>query len=165
MAQKDGHSGNILFRIGGSSVSSTNADVIKELHTPEEWLTAFLVMNELRTHLTPERYLELMHDMVKEGYRLFALYHEEEIVAVAGVIIRTNFYCHKHLFVYDLVTSSGKRSAGYGKKLLSFLHELARENGCEVVALDSGFHRVDAHRFYEEKMGYEKVSYSFRHKL
>jgi hypothetical protein len=35
------------------------------------------------------------------------------------------------------------------------------EQGCERVSLASGFPRTDAHRFYEERMGYERVSFVF----
>lgn len=59
----------------------------------------------------------------------------------------------------DLVTVVNNRSKGYGKKLLSYVHQWAKENKYESVALSSGLQRTDAHRFYEHKMGYDKVSY------
>lgn len=52
-----------------------------------------------------------------------------------------------------------------GKSLLSFVHEWARNNNFESVALSSGLQRTEAHRFYEEKMAYDKVSYVFKHAL
>ena len=42
------------------------------------------------------------------------------------------------------------------------LETWAKENDCGVVALSSGVQRTDAHRFYEEKAGYEKPSYVFK---
>ena len=33
--------------------------------------------------------------------------------------------------------------------------------GCEVVGLSSGLRRVDAHRFYEERMGYDRAGFVF----
>jgi GNAT superfamily N-acetyltransferase len=61
-----------------------------------------------------------------------------------------------------LVTDSTKRSNGYGEKLLDFVHEWASHHNYQCVALSSGLQRVDAHRFYEAKMGYDKVSYVFK---
>ena len=135
---------------------------IKELVTEQEYLQAFPVMNELRTHLDSDTYLSMLFQMQEDGYRLFALFDNDEIVAVAGIAIRTNFYYGKHIFVYDLVTKHSQRSKGYGEKLLAYIHELAKESGCGMVALESGLFRTDAHRFYEEKMGYEKFCYSFK---
>jgi GNAT superfamily N-acetyltransferase len=137
-------------------------DSIKELTTKNEWLEAFPVMYELRTHLDENAYLELLYKMVDEGYKMFALFNDIQIVAVTGVIIRTNFYDGRHIFVYDLVTRSSVCSKGYGEKLLTYIEQWGKEHGCEKVALDSGLQRMDAHRFYENRMGFGKFSYGFK---
>lgn len=100
--------------------------------------------------------------MQKEGYQLYALYHKEKMVALVGCSWRTNFYNKRHVFIYDLVTDENHRSLGYGEELLNYIHHLAKEEGAQYVALESGIFRKDAHRFYEEKFTYEKWCYSFR---
>jgi hypothetical protein len=45
------------------------------------------------------------------------------------------------------------------------VHEWAKENNYESVVLSSGLQRTDAHRFYEDKMDYDKVSYVFKTSL
>ncbi|MCA1054212.1 GNAT family N-acetyltransferase [Rossellomorea aquimaris] len=74
-------------------------------------------------------------------------------------------YNKHHLYIYDLITSSSHHSKGYGERLLHYIHTYAKENGAEYVALESGISRSDAHRFYEEKLTYDKWCYSFRKKL
>lgn len=74
-------------------------------------------------------------------------------------------YIGEFIWVCDLVTDSTKRSKGYGEKLLAYVHEWAKANHYETVALSSGLQRTDAHRFYEEKMGYNKASYVFKKAL
>ena len=138
---------------------------IKELVSNEELLKGFYVMKQLRTHLNEDTYLNLISDMRKEGYKMFALYVDEEIASVAGVIKLTNLYYGKHIWVNDLVTDINKRSNKYGEKILSFINEWAKENGCDVVALSSGLQRLEAHKFYELKMGFDKVSYVFKKQL
>lgn len=133
---------------------------IKQLKTEREWREAFPVMSELRTHLDEKSFLSHVRQMNKEGYKIFALYDDGKIVAVTGVAILTNLYNGCHVYVYDLVTKAAARSKGYGEKLLTYIHEWGKENGCENVALTSGLQREDAHRFYE-KMGYSKVSFAF----
>lgn len=128
-------------------------------------IKSFEIMKELRTDLTLESYLELYEVMEQEGYELYALYNDREIQALAGVAIKTNFYNKKHLWVYDLVTSSASRSSGYGKELMLFLTDYALENNCVYIALESGLQRLDAHRFYEGKLAFEKFCYSFRKSL
>lgn len=138
---------------------------ILELKSNDEWLKAFPVMNQLRTDLTKDSYIDLLTEMRKQGYRLFALYEEDKIVCVAGVTFKVNFYNKRHLYIYDLVTDSSYRSKGYGHKLLEFIHQWAKDNGAEYVALESATQRTDAHRFYEDNFNYDKWCYSFRKQL
>ncbi|WP_369436039.1 GNAT family N-acetyltransferase [Lysinibacillus fusiformis] len=138
---------------------------IQELTTYEELVEAFPIVHQLRTELTLERYLILIADMRKDGYTLYAFFKNEQIVAVAGISWRVNFYSERHIFVYDLVTDETYRSCGYGEKLLQAIHQLGKENGAHYISLESGIQRSDAHRFYEERLGYEKWCYSFRKSL
>lgn len=138
---------------------------IREVTTERERREAFPILVQLRDHLERESYAELLEEMREEGYRLFARYVDDDPVAVAGVTIATNFYLGRHAYVYDLVTDADRRSAGHGEALLEYVHEWAAENGCEAVELESGLWREDAHRFYTERMGYEKYCYSFVYDL
>ncbi|QGQ96067.1 GNAT family N-acetyltransferase [Paenibacillus psychroresistens] len=135
---------------------------IKQLVSEEEWTLAFPVMKELRMHLTLQSFIETVNQMTNEGYKLFAIYENNEIVGLSGIIFRTNFYYGKHVFVYDLVTTSSVRSKGYGTKLLNYVHQLSKEQDCKVVALESAFSNINAHKFYQMQMGYEKFCYSFK---
>lgn len=123
------------------------------------------MLRELRSHLDEDAYLESVRDMMGRGYRLFALEDGGDIVALAGIGEGLNFYYGKYIWVYDLVTSERVRSRGYGQTLLAHIEQLAVADGCQTVALSSALFRKDAHRFYEERMGYERASYSFVKKL
>lgn len=141
-------------------------ETIKELTTKEEMSAAFPVMNQLRTHLDETAYLALIEEArQQDSYRLFALYENNEIVALTGFKPMITLYYGRFVWVSDLVTDQGKRSEGYGEKLLEFVHDWALKEGYGRVALSSGLKRTDAHRFYEEKMDYDKVSYVFKKEL
>ena len=152
----------IDFRIFGGRCMEVLTENVVELTCVKQWEEAFPVMKQLRTDLVKETYLELLSEMKKDGYRLFALYAENQIVALTGLSWRVNFYSKRHVFIYDLVTDVSHRSQGYGEKLLKSIHIWAKENGADYVALESGVHRTEAHRFYEEKLHYDKWCYSFR---
>lgn len=92
---------------------------VVELTTDKQWKEAFPVMKQLRTDLVLETYLKLLDEMKKDGYRLFALYAGNQIVALTGISLRGNFYSKHHVFIYDLVTDIDHRSQGYGEKLLT----------------------------------------------
>jgi GNAT superfamily N-acetyltransferase len=138
---------------------------VREATTEADRREVFPIVAQLRDHLDLETYLERLETMHEEGYRLFALYVDDEPVAAAGLTVRTNFHLGRHAYVYDLVTDADERSNGYGERLLSFVHEWAADRDCEVVELESGLWREDAHRFYTERMDYEKYCYSFLYEL
>ena len=139
---------------------------IKELKSKDEIIKAFPVMKQLRTHLDEETYLDLVFEArEKDHYRLFALYDQGEIIAVTGFKPMVTLYYGRFVWVCDLVTDSVKRSMGYGEKILNFVHDWARTNGYSSVALSSGLMRLNAHRFYTDKMNYDKVSFVFKHNL
>ncbi|AEH49256.1 GNAT family N-acetyltransferase [Parageobacillus thermoglucosidasius] len=147
-------------------MGTTSTLLFKELRTKEEILAGFSVMKHLRTHLDENSYLELVLEaQQKEGYRLVALYDHGKMVAITGFMPMITLYNGRFIWVCDLVTAPSERSKGYGEKLLSYVHQWAEENGYGIVSLSSGLQRVDAHRFYEEKMQYDKVSYVFLKRL
>ncbi|QPC45918.1 GNAT family N-acetyltransferase [Mangrovibacillus cuniculi] len=136
-----------------------------ELTTEQQLIDVFPIMNQLRIDLSLQEFLTLFSQMKKEAYQLFGWQMNDKIVGLAGVAFRTNLYNGRHLYIYDLITDEKERSKGYGDALLLALHSLAKENGAKYVALESGLQRIDAHRFYEEKMCYDKWCYSYRKEL
>jgi len=153
------------IRHPGKERSKVETIAIRELSTEDEWRQAFPVLRQLRPHLDEATYLASVREMREQGYTLFGLFCGKELAAVAGVIRLTNLYYGRHVWVYDLVTREDRRSRGYGEALLRHIHEWAKRCGCGVVALSSGLQRTRAHRFYEEKMGYERTSYVFKKTL
>jgi GNAT superfamily N-acetyltransferase len=134
--------------------------MIKELKTDGEIESSFNIMKQLRTHLNLQSYVKLVAAARKENqYRIFALYKKEEMLALVGFMPMITLYYGEYIWVCDLVTDDNNRSNGYGNVLLSYVHQWAKENHYHTVALSSGLARTDAHRFYEEKMGYDKVSF------
>ncbi|NHM31991.1 GNAT family N-acetyltransferase [Neobacillus terrae] len=136
--------------------------LIRELENMQEWKEAYPVVNQLRTHLDEVSYLQLVQEATqKEKYKMAALYENEKIVAVTGFMPMITLYNGRFIWVCDLVTDSDHRSKGYGKALLSYVHSWSKEHGYDLVSLSSGLQRLDAHRFYENQMEYDKVSFVF----
>lgn len=121
---------------------------------------------EIKELETKEEYIKLVEDAKKlDSYKLFALYDEGIMTSLVGFKPMITLYYGYFVWVCDLVTDSEKRSNGYGEKLLSFVEEWAKLNGYSSVALSSGLQRHNAHKFYENKMEYDKASYVFKKDL
>jgi GNAT superfamily N-acetyltransferase len=134
--------------------------VIKEATTKAEVSATFPVMRQLRLHLKEEEYLEVVHHLQRSGYRLAFVAESGEVRCVAGFRIIEFLAYGKFLYVDDLVTAEDARSEGHGKRMLDWLGEVAREEGCESLQLDSGVQRHAAHRFYFRE-GMKISSYHF----
>jgi GNAT superfamily N-acetyltransferase len=148
----------------GTDGANGSGTEIRQLTTEAEREAALPVVTELRDHLDRESYRDLLETMRAEGYRLFGTYDGDDLIAVAGVTVSTNFYLGTHAYVYDLVTTEGRRGEGHGSRLLEYVHDWAADRGCAAVELESGLWRDEAHAFYES-LGYEKYCYSFTYDL
>lgn len=111
-------------------------------------------MNQLRTHLNVDVFINLVKQAVKENdYKLLALYDHNHIVAVCGFMPMITLYNGKFIWICDLVTDVKLRSKGYGKVLLTHVENWAKEKKYGIVSLSSGLQQAPAHQFYEEKIG------------
>ena len=81
---------------------------------------------------------------------------EKLIGSVMGIIsLDLKRDCRPQLFMENMVVHPEYRSLGAGKLLLGALEQIGRENNCFFIQFCSSWQRTEAHRFYEEKMGYD----------
>ncbi len=125
---------------------------------------ALPVLLELRPHLTPESLSAIYREGHPQGLRFTALYEDGRCLAVAGWRVLATTFAIRKLYVDDLVTSSAQRGRGRGRALLGELERRAREAGCQVLDLDSGSARTDAHHFYFRE-GLRIMSFHFSRPL
>jgi len=105
-------------------------------------------LRELRPHLTPATFAAVYREGYPQGLRYLAVYDGDRCVGVAGWRVVATTAAIRKLYVDDLVTLASDRSRGVGALLLAELLERARALDCEILDLDSGVQRSDAHRFY-----------------
>jgi GNAT superfamily N-acetyltransferase len=126
-----------------------SAVVIARPGTDDEILATRELMLKLRPNVPPDEYLTRIRRMMqRDGYRLVMLTEHGRVRAVAGFRFMEMLYTGRILYVDDLITDESQRSRGFGKALLDWLKDRAREHGSEELHLDSGVQRNDAHRFY-----------------
>ena len=128
--------------------------------TDKEIESCFDVMSELRPHIIKSEFLNTVREMESQGFKLVFIEENTKVVAAAGYRISTNLFLGKNLYVDDLVTSESVRSKGYGEVLIAWLRNLAIENKCNTLHLDSGTQRGQAHKFYFRN-GLTIVNYHF----
>ncbi len=126
----------------------------------DEIESCFDVISELRPHLERSSFLATVKHQQSEGYELAYIAEQDKPVAVAGYRVLSNLHYGKYLYVDDLVTSANTRSKGLGKAMLIWLTDIATQEQCAVIHLDSGTQRAEAHKFYFRE-GFNIASYHF----
>ena len=120
----------------------------------------YSIMAQLRPHLNFAKFFSQIEKQMRDGYHLACVMDGNKVCAVTGYRIGENLAWGRFMYVDDLVTDENSRSLGYGKLMLDWLKDEARENDCSQLHLDSGFQRLDAHRFYQRER-VEATGYHF----
>jgi GNAT superfamily N-acetyltransferase len=139
--------------------------MIRELPAGQTGL-AYEALRELRPHVGDrETFVARVDDLQRpEGYRIVASFETgtEQARAAAGFRIVHNLAWGRFLYVDDLSTVPAARRRGHASRLLAWIGEEARREGCDAVHLDSGVgpERRDAHQRYFDA-GMRISSYHF----
>lgn len=117
-----------------------------------KWVQAYTVMKELRPHLSEEAFLQLSTEAHKaDQYSLVGIFEQNQIVAVMGYRILTDFVHGRHLYIDDLVTKESHRSQGLGAQLLKWAEAKAKELGIKNLRLCTGIENESGKKFYERE--------------
>ncbi len=132
---------------------------MKSLQQLEE---AFIILKELRPHLTFEKFTNIYQNAQAEGnYSILGLFSDSQLVAIMGYRFLHDFVRGKHLYIDDLVTSESMRSKGFGAILLQKAEEISQQNGCSTLRLCTGIENKNAKKFYErENWNFRAVVYT-----
>ena len=124
------------------------------------WEAIFL----LRPMLERENFVSQIRNLQSEGYKLLYIEENNEVAAIAGYRVYSMLYCGKMLYLDDLSTLETHRGKGYASQLLNHLKEIAQEQDCVSIQLDSGPTRTTAHKLYF-KEDFTISAYHFHKKI
>lgn len=101
-------------------------------------------------------------EMMKRGnYQIFVACDGDKVVGYIGCVNYLAFELENEgMKIIALAVSKEYRRKGIGTQLLKTAEQWAKDNNIEVVLLNSGLPREDAHTFYESQ-GYFKKSFGF----
>ena len=101
-------------------------------------------------------------EMLRRGnYIIFVACDGDKVVGFVGCVSYLAFELDgEGMKIIALAVSSEYRRQGIGSKLLRTAENRAKESGIEVILLNSGLQRLEAHNFYEAQ-GYFKKSFGF----
>ncbi len=129
-------------------------------------LTCYEVLHELRPHLTKETFVSTLTGFMNRGYHLIYVEENGKAVCALGYRFTEHLLWGKAIYIDDLSTLPEARGKGYASLLLQHIFDVAGQNKCDEVHLDSGCgaNRYDAHRLYLNA-GFDITSHHFAYKV
>ena len=121
-----------------------------------------ILENDLGYNCELDKLNDRIDEMLKRGnYQIFVACDGDKVVGYIGCVSYLAFELdNEGMKIIALAVSKEYRRKGIGTKLLKTAEQWAKENNIEVILLNSGLLRLDAHVFYESQ-GYIKKSYGF----
>ena len=84
-------------------------------------------------------------EQIKNGYSYYLLKTDSDYVGYTGICPKED-----ELFLSKLYIGESRRGKGFGKNVIEFLQELAREKGLSKITLTVNKNNTDAIRAYEQ---------------
>jgi GNAT superfamily N-acetyltransferase len=103
----------------------------------------------------------LDHNLTSPDHFYIVAAHGPRVIGFCSLTVKHNLWLQDLLGnVDEMVVDENYRGQGIGKKLMQRITEIAVQNNCKQLELESSFHREKAHTFYEE-LGFEKRAFLF----
>lgn len=125
-----------------------------------------ILENDLGYNCELDKLNTRVDEMLKRGnYQIFVACDGDKVVGYIGCVSYLAFELENEgMKIIALAVSKEYRRKGIGTELLKTAEQWAKEHNIEVILLNSGLPREDAHTFYESQ-GYFKKSYGFIKKI
>jgi ribosomal protein S18 acetylase RimI-like enzyme len=120
----------------------------KELSTITEMEANFEMIKHLYASMTFDTYQSTLAKMQPHNYKQLAVYEGTRCVGLSGFWIGYKLWSGKYLEMDHVVVHPEYRSSGVGKIMTSYLTEIAKKEGCAMMALDTYTHNFGAQKFF-----------------
>jgi len=102
-----------------------------------------------------------LDEMLKQGYLCVGLFDNNKLIGICGLWILTKYYVGKHMEPDNIVILPEYQNKNIGTKLMVWIDNYAKEQGCVASELNCYVGNKDAHRLWE-KEGYEVIALHFQ---
>lgn len=119
---------------------------------------------ELNPTISPEVLKKRLQDMISQNYKCIGCYLDQNLIGVCGIWIQTRFYCGKMIEPDNVYIQKEYQNLGLGQKLMNFIFEYGRENGCDVSELNCYIENDLGNAFWK-KSGYKVIGYHQQKRL
>jgi GNAT superfamily N-acetyltransferase len=132
---------------------------------PNDKLVSIIPLIQQLNPTIPETTLTIrLEEMVNQGYQCIGLYLDEQLIGICGMWMMTKFYVGKHIEPDNVYLLPEYRRQGFGKRLLVWVQEYGRSQGCIASELNCYINNEIGNAFWEQE-GFEKIGYHYQKPL
>jgi GNAT superfamily N-acetyltransferase len=104
---------------------------------------------------------ERLIDMVDQGYQCAGVYSDDKLIGICGLWILTKYYVGKHIEPDNVLILEEFRSKGLGKRLMAWVYDYAKSQGCIASELNCYVTNEKGQLFWENE-GYKRIGYHYQ---
>ncbi|MEQ1560708.1 MAG: GNAT family N-acetyltransferase [Methyloglobulus sp.] len=132
---------------------------------PKDKLVSIIPLIQRLNPNVPETTLAIRHEeMIAQGYQCAGLYLDKQLIGICGIWIMTKFYIGKHIEPDNVYILPEYRKLGFGKRLLEWVQEYGKSQGCIASELNCYVNNETGNRFWEQE-GFAKIGYHYQKPL
>ena len=122
--------------------------LVRKLVDKAEMLSCLNVLTELYPSLSKAEYNSQLDEMIPHNYFQVGAFEGAKCIGLSGVWIGNKLWCGKYLEIDHIVVAEEYRSKGIGKLIFDFMKQLAKEENCGSLALDSFTFNHQSHKLF-----------------
>jgi GNAT superfamily N-acetyltransferase len=141
------------------------ADAINvRLISSDEMFSIIPLLRLLNAAISEETLRERISEMVDQDYRCAGLFLDGRLVGICGLRIMTKYYIGRHVEPDNVIILPEYRSQGLGRRLMAWVHDYARSQGCVASELNCYLSNLSGYSFWEAE-GYSAIAYHLQRVL
>lgn len=131
-----------------------------ELINPTNITTILPLLQELDETIPSVVLKQRLGEMVSQGYQCVGMYDDDKLVGICGIWIITKYYTGKHIEPDNLIILPEYRLQGWGNKLVDWVCEYGKTQGCIASELNCYLPNKKGQQFWRYQ-GFEVIGYHF----
>mgnify|MGYP002713322719 CR=1 FL=1 len=137
--------------------------IVFKLINKQDIYSIIPLLNMLNDAIADDILKQRLDEMLTQGYKCIGIFDEDKLIGICGIWVLTKYYVGRYIEPDNVIISPAYQNKNIGTKLMIWISEYAKENGCIASELNCYVNNKRAQKFWE-KEGYEVIGLHFQKK-
>lgn len=132
---------------------------------PREQISNIIpLLRLLDDKITEDVLKERLNEMFDRGYICLGVFDGDKLIGISGLWILTKYYVGRHIEPDDVVILPEYRGLGVGEKMMEWIYQFAKEQGCVASELNCYVGNSAGQKFWANE-GYRIIGFHYQKKF